>query len=90
MLVWFSFDARSIRVSFLLLFDCFWVFLLQCNAGSVLIAVNPLKDTMKYGDGLITAYRERVMNDPHVYAVADAAYSGMMQGRIIHLHYLLL
>ncbi|KAG6591992.1 Myosin-2, partial [Cucurbita argyrosperma subsp. sororia] len=55
---------------------------IYCNAGSVLIAVNPLKDTMKYGDGLITAYRERVMNDPHVYAVADAAYSGMMQDEV--------
>lgn len=52
------------------------------NAGSVLIAVNPLKDTKQYGNGLITAYRQRVMNDPHVYAIADSAYSAMMQDEV--------
>ncbi|KGN59875.1 myosin-2 [Cucumis sativus] len=52
------------------------------NAGSVLIAINPLKDTKQYGNELITAYRQRVMNNPHVYVIADSAYSAMMQDEV--------
>uniref|UniRef100_A0A9I9DGT7 Myosin-2-like n=1 Tax=Cucumis melo TaxID=3656 RepID=A0A9I9DGT7_CUCME len=52
------------------------------NAGSVLIAINPLKDTKQYGNGLIAAYRQKVMNNPHVYAIADSAYSAMMQDEV--------
>lgn len=70
------------------LFNSFWISLLQSNAGSVLIAINPLKDTKQYGNGLIAAYRQKVMNNPHVYAIADSAYSAMMQGKTIHLHIL--
>ena len=58
----------------------FLVSLLQSNAGSVLIAFNPLKDIKQYGKEFIEAYRQRVINNPHVYATTDAAYSGMLRG----------
>ncbi|XP_022139435.1 myosin-2 [Momordica charantia] len=52
------------------------------NAGPVLIAVNPLKDAEQYGNEIITAYRQRIMDSPHVFATADAAYSGMMKDEV--------
>ncbi|XP_022981361.1 myosin-2-like [Cucurbita maxima] len=52
------------------------------NAGSVLIAVNPLKDIKQYGKEFIEAYRQRVINNPHVYATTDAAYSGMLRDEV--------
>ncbi|KAG7015245.1 Myosin-2 [Cucurbita argyrosperma subsp. argyrosperma] len=52
------------------------------NAGSVLIAFNPLKDIKQYGKEFIEAYRQRVINNPHVYATTDAAYSGMLRDEV--------
>lgn len=33
-----------------------------------------------YGDDFIAAYRQKLLDSPHVYAIADAAYNEMMRG----------
>ncbi|XP_071692062.1 myosin-2-like isoform X2 [Rutidosis leptorrhynchoides] len=48
------------------------------KAGPVLLAINPFKDVQIFGDSYITAYREKILDNPHVYAMADAAYKDMM------------
>ncbi|EPS70501.1 hypothetical protein M569_04240, partial [Genlisea aurea] len=48
------------------------------KAGPVLVAVNPFKDVQLYGNDFITAYKQKLLDNPHVYAVADTAYHGMM------------
>ncbi|XP_019196973.1 PREDICTED: myosin-2-like isoform X2 [Ipomoea nil] len=50
------------------------------KAGPVLIAVNPFKDVQVYGNEFVTAYRKKLMDSPHVYAIADKAYNEMMEG----------
>ncbi|GER54508.1 myosin-like protein [Striga asiatica] len=52
--------------------------IIYSKAGPILVAVNPFKDVQLYGDDIVTAYRQRLLDSPHVYAVADAAYSEMM------------
>ncbi|XP_078447679.1 myosin-2-like [Wolffia australiana] len=49
------------------------------KAGRVLVAVNPFKEVFLYGNDLISAYQRKAVDAPHVYAVADAAYRGMMR-----------
>lgn len=48
-------------------------------AGPVLLAINPFKDVSVSGSDVIMAYREKILDSPHVYAVADAAYNDMMR-----------
>ncbi|XP_031266701.1 myosin-2 [Pistacia vera] len=48
------------------------------KAGPVLVAVNPFKDVKIYGNKVVTAYRQKVTDSPHVYAIADNAYNEMM------------
>ncbi|KAJ0101205.1 hypothetical protein Patl1_04540 [Pistacia atlantica] len=48
------------------------------KAGPVLVAVNPFKDVKIYGNKVVTAYRQKVTDSPHVYAIADNAYDKMM------------
>ncbi|KAK6132636.1 hypothetical protein DH2020_033625 [Rehmannia glutinosa] len=52
------------------------------KAGPVLVAVNPFKDVQQYGTDFVTAYRQKLLDSPHVYAVADAAYNEMMSDEI--------
>lgn len=52
--------------------------MIYSKAGPVLIAVNPFKAVPIYGNNFITAYRQKVMDSPHVYAIADTAYNEMM------------
>lgn len=52
------------------------------KAGPVLIAINPFKDVQLYGDEFITAYRQKLVDSPHVYAIADTAYSEMMREEV--------
>ncbi|GLT62517.1 hypothetical protein SLA2020_351490, partial [Shorea laevis] len=52
------------------------------KAGPVLIAVNPFKDVQIYGKDFVTAYRQKLMDNPHVYAIADAAYTEMMRDEV--------
>ncbi|KAL8239242.1 hypothetical protein R6Q59_015809 [Mikania micrantha] len=48
-------------------------------AGPVLLAINPFKDALNSGNDVITAYKEKILESPHVYAIADTAYSDMMR-----------
>lgn len=52
------------------------------KAGPVLVAVNPLKDVHIYGDDFVKAYRQKRLDGPHVYAVVDTAYDGMMRDEV--------
>ena len=54
---------------------------MQSKSGPTLIARNPFKDVQIYGDDYISAYRQKLMDRPHVYAMADAAYNEMMRGK---------
>ncbi|KAK3127393.1 hypothetical protein QOZ80_7AG0572710 [Eleusine coracana subsp. coracana] len=56
--------------------------LIYTKAGPVLIAVNPLKDVALYGNASITQYKQKIKDDPHVYAVADLAFNEMLQDGI--------
>lgn len=49
-------------------------------SGPVLIATNPFKKVELYGNDHVTAYREKLLDSPHVYSVADTAYNEMMRG----------
>ncbi|CAJ1957019.1 unnamed protein product [Sphenostylis stenocarpa] len=54
------------------------VFPTQSKAGPILIALNPFKDVKVYGNDYVSAYRQKLLDSPHVYALADAAYNEMM------------
>ncbi|KAL6543227.1 hypothetical protein OROHE_010747 [Orobanche hederae] len=56
--------------------------IIYSKAGSVLVAVNPFKDVQLYGSDYITAYRQKLIDSPHVYAVADKAYNELMTDEI--------
>lgn len=56
--------------------------MIYSKAGPVLIAINPFKDVQCYGTDFVTAYRERLFDNPHVYAIADAAYNEMMRDEV--------
>jgi myosin-5 len=51
-------------------------------AGPILLAINPFKDALISGGDVITAYKEKILDSPHVYAVADTAYSDMIRGEV--------
>ncbi|XP_054815599.1 myosin-2 isoform X3 [Prosopis cineraria] len=52
------------------------------KAGPVLIALNPFKEIQIYGNDYISAYRQKTMDSPHVYAMADVAFNEMMRGEV--------
>ncbi|XP_047333889.1 myosin-2-like [Impatiens glandulifera] len=56
--------------------------IIYSKAGCVLIAINPFKDVNCYGSDFITAFREKLFENPHVYAIADTAYNEMMRDGI--------
>ncbi|GKE80081.1 myosin-2 isoform X1 [Tanacetum coccineum] len=56
-------------------------------ARPVQLAINPFKDVLVYGSDVIMAYREKILDSPHVYAIADAAYSDMMRGIRLNSEY---
>lgn len=45
------------------------------------MAVNPFKKVSLYGNEYIDAYRNKSMDSPHVYAIADAALCEMKRGQ---------
>nr|TKS18183.1 hypothetical protein D5086_0000006660 [Populus alba] len=53
--------------------------LVYSKAGPVLIAVNPFKEIPIYGNEILTSYKQKAKDSPHVYAIADAAYNEMMR-----------
>ncbi|XP_058211003.1 myosin-2 isoform X2 [Rhododendron vialii] len=56
--------------------------MIYSKAGPVLIAINPFKDVQCYGTDFVTAYREKLFDNPHVYAIADVAYNEMMRDEV--------
>ncbi|KAK4255746.1 hypothetical protein QN277_008704 [Acacia crassicarpa] len=56
--------------------------MIYSKAGPILIAFNPFKDVQICGNDHATTYRQRCMTDPHVYAVANAAYNEMMRDTV--------
>lgn len=49
------------------------------KAGPVLIAINPFKDVQIFGNEFKTAYRQKLLDSPHVYSIVNAAYNKMME-----------
>ncbi|XP_055823148.1 myosin-2-like isoform X2 [Solanum dulcamara] len=56
--------------------------MIYSKAGPALIAINPFKDIQLYGNEFVTAYRQKLLSDPHVYSIADTAYDRMMEDEI--------
>ncbi|KAL3503279.1 hypothetical protein ACH5RR_037728 [Cinchona calisaya] len=56
--------------------------IIYSKAGPVLIAINPLKDVQLCGDDSITAYRQNLLDSPHVYTIADTAYNAVMRDEV--------
>ncbi|KAL7250671.1 hypothetical protein ACSBR1_012653 [Camellia fascicularis] len=54
--------------------------IIYSKAGPVLIAIKPFKDVHCFGNVFITAYREKLFDNPHVFAIPDTAYNEMMRG----------
>ncbi|KAL9160164.1 hypothetical protein ABFS82_08G182200 [Erythranthe guttata] len=52
--------------------------IIYTKAGPVLVAVNPFKDVEIYEHDYVTAYRQKLLDSPHAYAIADEAYDKMM------------
>ncbi|TYH35232.1 hypothetical protein ES332_D13G179700v1 [Gossypium tomentosum] len=48
------------------------------KAGPILIAVNPFKDVQINGKDIVTAYKQKATDKPHVFAIAENAYNEMM------------
>jgi myosin heavy subunit len=46
------------------------------------VAVNPFKKVSLYGTEYIDAYRNKTMDNPHVYAIADAALREMKRDEV--------
>ncbi|KAL5986855.1 hypothetical protein ACLOJK_015189 [Asimina triloba] len=53
---------------------------LQTKAGPVLVAINPFKEVSLYGNDFVKAYKQKLTDSPHVYSIADNAFSEMMRG----------
>uniref|UniRef100_A0A2P2M4P9 Myosin-2-like n=1 Tax=Rhizophora mucronata TaxID=61149 RepID=A0A2P2M4P9_RHIMU len=53
--------------------------MIYSKAGPVLIAVNPFKHVPIYGNEYVTVYKQKAIESPHVYAIADVAYNEMMR-----------
>ncbi|KAK9268785.1 hypothetical protein L1049_000548 [Liquidambar formosana] len=56
--------------------------LIYSKAGPVLIAINPFKDVQIYGNDFVAAYRQKLVDSPHVYATVDTAYNKMMRDEV--------
>lgn len=55
---------------------------LQSKSGPILIAINPFKDVQLYGNDFFIAYKQKLCDSPHVYAIADTAYNEMMRAEV--------
>nr|GEV17231.1 guanylate-binding protein 3-like [Tanacetum cinerariifolium] len=52
--------------------------------GPVQLDINPFKDVLVLGSNVIVAYREKILDSPHVYVIADVTYSDMMRDGVDH------
>lgn len=46
-----------------------------------MVAVNPFKEVPLYGRDYVTAYKQKLKDSPHIFAIADTAFNEMMRGR---------
>ncbi|KAF1897306.1 hypothetical protein Lal_00035009 [Lupinus albus] len=56
--------------------------MIYTKAGPILIALNPFKDLQIYGNDYVPACRQKFIDSPHVYAMADAAYNEMITDEV--------
>ncbi|CAM0956704.1 unnamed protein product [Alopecurus aequalis] len=56
--------------------------MIYTKAGPVLVAVNPFKKVKLYSNEYIKAYRNKTMDSPHVYAIADSALREMKRDEV--------
>ncbi|KAG6474895.1 hypothetical protein ZIOFF_064111 [Zingiber officinale] len=56
--------------------------MIYTRAGPVLVAINPFKKVHLYGNEFIEAYRNKSVNSPHVYAIADNAIREMIRDEV--------
>ena len=57
--------------------------LFQTYSGLFCVVVNPYKRLPIYSEAIIEAYKGKKRREmpPHIFAIADAAYRSMLQGR---------
>ncbi|KAG8498207.1 hypothetical protein CXB51_007242 [Gossypium anomalum] len=56
--------------------------MIYTKAGPVLVAVNPFKEVPLYGNDYIQAYKNKSIESPHVYAIADTAIREMSRDEV--------
>ncbi|MBA0834442.1 hypothetical protein Goarm_006796, partial [Gossypium armourianum] len=56
--------------------------MIYTKAGPVLVAINPFKKVPLYGNNYIEAYKNKSIESPHVYAIADTAIREMTQDEV--------
>ncbi|MBA0586481.1 hypothetical protein Gorai_017223 [Gossypium raimondii] len=56
--------------------------MIYTKAGPVLVAVNPFKAVPLYGNDYIQAYKNKSIESPHVYAIADTAIREMSRDEV--------
>ncbi|OMO62400.1 IQ motif, EF-hand binding site [Corchorus olitorius] len=56
--------------------------MIYTKAGPVLVAVNPFKEVPLYGNDYIEAYKNKSIESPHVYAIADTAIREMIRDEV--------
>ncbi|KAK9691440.1 hypothetical protein RND81_09G196800 [Saponaria officinalis] len=56
--------------------------MIYTKAGPVLVAINPFKKVPLYGEEFIEAYRNKSVESPHVYAIADTAIREMTRDEV--------
>ncbi|XVF67035.1 hypothetical protein PTKIN_Ptkin10aG0088700 [Pterospermum kingtungense] len=56
--------------------------MIYTKAGPVLIAINPFKEVSLYGNDYIEAYKNKSIESPHVYAIADTAIREMTRDEV--------
>ncbi|KAK1279441.1 hypothetical protein QJS04_geneDACA003163 [Acorus gramineus] len=58
--------------------------MIYTKAGPVLVAINPFKKVSLYGNDRVSAYRQKLTDKPHVYAISDTAFNQMMRAILTH------
>ncbi|XVE49708.1 hypothetical protein DITRI_Ditri01bG0102700 [Diplodiscus trichospermus] len=56
--------------------------MIYTKAGPVLVAINPFKKVSLYGNDYIEAYKNKSIESPHVYAIADTAIREMTRDEV--------
>ncbi|KAB2033396.1 hypothetical protein ES319_D04G014600v1 [Gossypium barbadense] len=56
--------------------------MIYTKAGQVLVAINPFKKVPLYGNDYIEAYKNKSLESPHVYAIADTAIREMTRDEV--------